>query len=132
MTNTQTVILSFAGILLTALAGIYATRSARKANQETSQIAGWKDLVGALREDVTHLRSQQDLDEKKHTAEIEKCNSRISNLTERFEKAEDSRKALAVWVRRVAVPILNKAGIDYPAPPIPIDETNPRLRGYNG
>lgn len=129
MSNTQ-IFLTFVGTLLTILAGVYATRSARQANKETSQIAGWKELTAALRDEVKDLREQQEKDEKKHAAQIETLNRRVTDLTERFEKSEDSRKALAIWVRRVAVPRLTAAQINFPPPPIDIDETDPRLRGY--
>lgn len=107
--------------LFTFVGGIYATRSARKANSETSSITGFKELVIALEKRV----DAQELD-------LEKAKNTIQHQSKRIDSLERKEQIFIRWARSVVtwynavIPHLDGIRIPpFPSPPPGIEDTDP-------
>lgn len=109
---------------ISAAVAIYTARSARAANRETIQLASWKDLVTASRQEITALRTQQKQDEEDNRREITDLKERVDTLTRRIDQSERRERALILWARS-AVSIMRAQGISFPVPPPGVEETDP-------
>lgn len=76
--------------LLTSVAGVYATRSGRKANVESAYISGYDALIKNLQTESAE-----------HRTEIAKCNLRIREQSGRITRLERREEEFIRWGRAV-------------------------------
>lgn len=113
-------------VIGTIIVGVYTAKSARATNRETSQLAGWKDLVTASRTEIKEMRQQMKEDEDRYEGQIQECKKRIDRLAVRVESSERREQVLVLWIRRAVAKMQeHNLPID-PLPPGVVD-TEPRL-----
>lgn len=108
--------LQFIGVVLSAAVAFAVAKFNRQGAKEANQNTGWSSLVAALQKEIEALQKKQDSEDLK-----------IKDLTYRVSQLESSRRRWKWWGRRVAE-IMEERGIPCPAPPEPLEETDPNLQ----
>jgi septal ring factor EnvC (AmiA/AmiB activator) len=139
------VIMAIASIIGTAVGAYYTFHAARRNAEVTRDVERKKldnESWAGWREDAATLRRQRKEDREEYDTHRKDCDEKIRNLTARVEqlgeKQEQERQsfsrqrrvletridALTIWGRHV-VTIMKMQGLEFPAPPPGLTDTNP-------
>lgn len=111
-----------ASIVIAALSSYGVAKFNRAGSKEANQTTGWTNLVAALQKEVNDLNQREDATQA-YIKELDKGNS---DLARRIYVLERSRHRWKGWGQKV-VEIMLGRGVVFPAPPEPLDDTDPNL-----
>ena len=110
------------GLVITALSAYGVAKFTRSGAKEANQTLGWTNLVAALQKEVSDLRQEED-ETRVRIKELDQGNK---DLAKRVYVLESSRRRWKWWGRQV-VDVMKEKGIICPAPPEPLEDTDPNM-----